>query len=104
MNTKGTDWAQRHYVARSGSSDPRAVQHIALLNGLETSIAAHLAQGGSFPDAEASEAYGSVIEGGLRLLNQNTGPLDAGTLWSEYAGLAETVCWNIDESQIAWSS
>ncbi len=98
-----TDWAERHAIARAGgSSDPSAVQHIALLNGLATSVAAHLARGGSFPDANSSEAFGAVIEGGLQLLNDSTGPLDAGTLWDEYAELADQVCWDIDMSEVAW--
>ena len=96
------DWMVRHGIARAESSDPRAVQHIALLDGLMASIGAHLARVGSFPDANASEAYGQIIGGGVQLLNDATGPLDAGTLWDEYAAHAETVHWNIDMSEIAW--
>ncbi len=96
------DWEVRHHITRQGSSDPGAVQHIALLDGLMASIGAHLARGGSFPDANASEAYGQIIDGGIQLLNDATGGLDAGTLWSEYAAHAETVCWNLDMSEIAW--
>ena len=101
MTTETYDWLTRHYIARQSPTTVEEERLVLLLDGIRDSIDCHL-QLDSFPDGCASEAYGQAIEGFIELLNFGTGKLDAGTLWTEAALLAELACWDLDLSKIIW--
>ena len=99
-------WQQRHYTERIAATHPVAV----LLDGVTRAIHSytvedpHEFEGDTWPDANRSEGYGSILDGIIRLLNEDLGQMDGGTLWSEVAELAEVIHWDLDMSEIKWET
>lgn len=73
---------------------------VVLLNAVTEAIYTYPSD--RWPDSNTSEAYGQILEGIVRLLNEDLGGLDGGSLWDEVYQLADTVSWDLDASTVRW--
>lgn len=97
-----SNWLILHLTRRSTPKTFHETKVVVLLDALWTSVENCQRAGGTFPDSHTSEAYGQMIEGARMLLNETLDGLDAGSLYEELERLAELVCWDLDESKVAW--
>jgi hypothetical protein len=90
-----TTWQQRHYAIRTTGGHPIAI----LLDGVALTVEAW---DKDWPDSNTTAGLGQVLDGIIRLLNEDLGGMDGGSLWDEVARLAEVIHWDLDTSEIAW--
>ncbi len=88
-------WQSQHYIERSAAAHPIAQ----LLNAVTTGVRNYERE---WPDSNTTRGYGEILEGIIVLLNEDTGGMDSGTLWTEIATLAETIRWDLDMSEITY--
>ena len=71
-----------------------------LIHTVDTAARTFEANGTTFPDSNASAAFGQICEGLSQLLNENLAHYDGGTLSEWIDTIAERVRWSMDESEI----
>ncbi len=100
------DWKHRHQQAKFHPNSPQEHRINALMAALGVVVDSFTDEFGSdaFPDAVATPAIGSIIEGTRTLLNFDTGRLDAGTVDRDLEHLAGEVGWDLDLSEIVWEA
>ncbi len=96
------DWQQRHFLSRLAPAAGYEARLVVLLDAIELSIDRHEDDGQSFPNSIASPAYGSILEGVVKLLNFDTGRLDEAAIYEECQDLATRVGWDLTESKVKW--
>lgn len=94
-------WQQRHLIERTAPvSNTMAAAVVGLLNGLHAAVDSRPEW--TWPDSNTTQALGDVIDGIVRLLNEDIGGLDGGSVWGELEDIARTIGWDMDMSQIDW--